>query len=346
MKIELVAPSGPPTWVTPSVEVAGAILTWDLHDPADIPPRVQVTSVSDATWLWLLFGEAGHLRIVEAISRGDAEVDVAAVDATSIAKLHRLAWGLWIQRWWPTSVVDAIDPLDATVLGVELALLIEDCEQFFNDEAFDSDVETLLDGVTQADIEALALHSDPEVRALYERFVDSDELDAATSIASGNPDDYALVAGLRTGPSAGRSIASGTTSIPWETVPADVFDAAENTVSWTVDAAPDAIVDVVVRLLPDRAAPPTDVGVRLGMLAASGPLSADGTVRITLPLSAAQAWSADWASASWRIGGIDPTAGRSHRVAARELVRRRLSGADQRDLPLFIAERLIVDSDY
>ncbi|MBX9639757.1 MAG: hypothetical protein K2X97_08530 [Mycobacteriaceae bacterium] len=104
----------------------------------------------------------------------------------------------------------------------------------------------------------------------------------------------------------------GVASINWGAVPPGIFDAAEDTVNWSVEAAgPGAVA--VVRAAVIGPEPATDVAVRVrsGGITGAGALDAAG--RATVPLVDAQrgdltesgAWNHDWQTTSVVNRGTD-----------------------------------------
>ena len=335
-----------PTWSTMTLEVAGGLFTWDL-DAAE--PYLQLWRPDEASWLWRLVGEAGHVEALTAAA-ASKPLDLDVTAPAELSLLRRLAWGHWLRRWWPTSPADGIDGLAGAVLDVEVALLTDDCEAYFDADAFDGDPQAVLAAHDDSEIDSLAMHYSPEVRGLHQRWLRRDrELAVAEPLAAagvGSVDDYALAAGPTGRSTTSGGIARGRTSLSWEAVPANTFDAAEDTVSWSVDAAPEVFADVSVALLPGRTAVPLRVELSLPdpPMRAHGTLDTAGTARIALPLSAAQAWSADWSTLECRIGGASSIDSRDLREQVRALIRRRIDGTDT--TPLFVAEQLVADSDY
>lgn len=346
--------SATPIWMTLSVELAGGTLSWDLEDTAD-NACLDLWSPVDADWLWRIVGESTHVRVLGEIDSGTTDLTIELVTGPDqLHLLRRLAWGHWLRRWWPTSTVNGLDALSSIVLDVEVALLTAECDAYFDAESFDGAPESLLAPHGADEISSLATHFSADVRALHRRWLAYDA-DASLPIGPDSParaDDYALAAGPTSISPRPGGIADGRASIAWESVPANVFDAAENTVTWSIDSVPDVVADVAVRLLPGRDCGPTTVELRLPdpPITARGRLDAAGTTRITLPLTAAQAWQTDWSALECRIGGtaggdaVDDDAPRL-RDRVRALIQRRISGTED-GTPLFVAEQLIADADY
>ena len=178
--------TGPEVPEPPAVavlEVSGAVLEWPIGNPAAArDPRIAMTKVEAAEWLWRVFGERAHVAIVTALQDRalvpDGVVDVptgparaerrgitgpgraerrgitgpgraerrgiAEPSVDALAILHRLAVGHWLRRWWPASDRDGIAGLDPALLDGELALLTLQAQDYFTDDTLDSDVEGLL----------------------------------------------------------------------------------------------------------------------------------------------------------------------------------------------------------
>jgi hypothetical protein len=162
---------------------------------------------------------------------------------------------------------------------------------------------------------------------------------------SGRRDDYALAAGADTGPRGASPIARGVASINWGGVPPAVFDAGEDTVDWSVEAA-GAVVRAAI-IGPD---PATGVEVRLrsGAISGAGVLDGDGRALLPLvdaqrrPLTESAAWDHDWA-ATVVIVGADTTETRETRERIRRWAHTRL-GRPPADA--YVAEILASESAY
>ncbi|MEH3129096.1 MAG: hypothetical protein PGN27_03935 [Mycolicibacterium neoaurum] len=328
------------------LEVAGAVLAWTVDDPA-APVHLTFTDIAAADWLWRVVGEPGHVALVAAIGDAmpepSAVIDVPGVElaAGPLAPLRRLAMGHWLRRWWPASMRDAIAELDVAVLDAEIAVLTAAAQDYFVDDTFDSDVEELLR--PHRDILAgLGSSADPRIAELLEACADLVDLpDPVDVSASRRRDDYALAAGgadSATQP----SIARGTASISWGAVRPAVFDAAEDTVDWTVRVDAAGRVLLTVRTAVRAPAEGIPVWFRGGGIAADAVLAADGTTTAELPITESAAWNHDWSAVSLTVGG-PATEGRDARERIRAFVRNRSrGGADD----AFLAEVLAAESDY
>jgi hypothetical protein len=360
------------------LEVSGAVLSWVVDDPpGDASTRITFTDLSRADWLWRILGEAGHVALVSAADGAaptTAEprtLELAGVDIVpgSVDPLRRLAVGHWLRRWWPASRLDGTAGLDRALLDVEVALLTSGAQGFFTDDTLDSDVAGLLAPHAPALI-AHVRGGDPRVIDLVragagladEVGVDNDEwlelhaaLDDSSMVLampSGHRDDYALAAGGEAGPRGAAPIARGTASIRWSGVPPATFDAAENTVDWSVEVAGAAAVAVVRAAVigPDPATG-IPVQVRSGAISGSGALSADGTATLPLvdgqqrPVPESAAWDHDWSATSVTVGAevSDASETRDTRDRVRRWARARL---DRPAHDAFLAEVLAAESDY
>ncbi len=188
---------------------------------------------------------------------------------------------------------------------------------------------------------------------LYAALDDSSTV-RATKLAqpSGRRDNYALAAGVGTGPRGAAPIARGVASINWGGVPPAIFDAGENTVDWSVELAVTAVVAVVRAAVigPDRA---TGVAVQLrsGAIGGAGALDADARATIPLvdtqqqPVPETAAWDHDWSATSVIVGA--PISVVTETPETRERVRRwARARLDRPPDDAFLAEILAAESDY
>ncbi|HEX2285902.1 MAG TPA: hypothetical protein VHI10_13940, partial [Mycobacterium sp.] len=128
-----------------------------------------------------------------------------------------------------------------------------------------------------------------------------------------------------------------------------IFDAAEDTVEWRVEAAGSAI-NCIVRVELSGAGSPAGITVRLqsGAIVGSGELDAEGSA--TFPVQDAQgelvmqtaAWDHDWRPTAVTIGA-DVDESRQTRERIRAFARSRL---DRPASDAFLAEILAAESDY
>lgn len=356
--------------LTAVLEVSGAVLSWTIDDPTEAT-EIAFTDVSRADWLWRVVGEAGHVALVSAVQAAAGEpdgIDLTGVDLApgSIAPLRRLAVGHWLRRWWPASQRDGIAALDHALLDVEVALLTVAAQGFFTDDTLDSDVAGLL--APQA--VALTTHAradDPRIRQLVhagaeladEIGVDGDgwtELAAALdnstaldTLATGRQDDYSLAAGVDRNPRGSAAIARGVASINWGAVPPGIFDAAEDTVAWSVETAGPAVFAVVrADVIGPQPATGVTVQVRSGEVGGAGTLEADGRATVPMvdaqqrPITESAAWNHDWPATSVVIGA-DLSESRQTRDRVRGWVRARLEHPPE---DAYLAEILAAESAY
>lgn len=359
--------TGPAVAQAPAVavlEVAGAVLAWTVDDAADTATRITFTDVSAAEWLWRLVGTSGHAALLDLL---DARVPGAPVDLPlvevapeSVGALRRLALGHWARRWWPASLRDGIAGLDLALLDAELAVMTAQAQEFLDDDAVDGEIAGLL-GPHHTALRDHRRGGDPRVIGIVDAAVeladetgvwDPADLAAVPDLASSRRADYALAAGSASAQSAPLTVASGVQSLNWVAVPPGVFDAADGTVEWLVEAVESSAV-ATVRVATMGAAPATDIAVRLrsGEVTAAGVLDEDGAARLELvdaarlPLTEGVAWNHDWASTAVSVGadlGDSPEATQMrHRM--RDYARSRLlrPGPDA-----FLAEILAAESDY
>lgn len=355
--------TGSGTEATPLVavlEVSGAVLSWTVDDPSRVVD-ITFTDVTRADWLWRVLGAAGHATLSDALDGRDPAasdaVDVTGVDvaAGSLEAIRRLALGHWLRRWWPASHRDGIAVLDAALLDAEIAVLTAAADEFFTDDTVDSDIAELIRPHT----EALAAHArlgDPRITTLVDKCADlADDVgvdfgEAGSHAPSGGRrDDYALAAGAEPTSSRDGVIATGRSSIDWGGVPPGVFDAAEDTVAWSVQARDDAVEYVVQTELSGLHSPAgVPARVRTGPIGGEGVLGADGRARLRAadaeqrPITVSAAWDNDWRSTVVTVGAdVDESVMTRDRVRA--FARSRLS--DPGD-DAFLAEIVAAESDY
>lgn len=356
------------------LEVSGAVLSWIVDDPAeDAATQITFTDQNRADWLWRVVGQSGHIALLSAVEahEGTSEApEITGIEMVpgSLAPLRRLAIGHWLRRWWPASQRDGVAGLDPALLDVEVALLTVGAQDFFIDDTLDSDVTELLAPHAAALIAHFST-DDPRVRDLVRAGaelagevgldgIDWMELAAAVedsgailAMPTGFRDDYALAAGSDTGPRTS-AIGRGVASINWGAVPPGIFDAAEDTVDWSVEHAGPAVVAVVQAAVigPETA---TDIAVRVLSGDVSGAAALDAGGRATVPLVDAQhhalsesaAWNHDWPATSVAIGAAIPESAEPREV--RDRIRRWVRGRlDDPPQDAFLAEILAGESDY
>ena len=99
----------------------------------------------------------------------------------------------------------------------------------------------------------------------------------ADAVAAVRRDDYALAAGPDSRGHGPNAIATGNDSVNWAAVPPGIFDAAEDTVEWRVEAADGVTKAVVhVELSGSGLAEGITVRLRSGGFGGAGVLDADG----------------------------------------------------------------------
>lgn len=354
-------PPAPP--LVAVLEVAGAVLSWPVDD-ADAEPQIVFTDVARADWLWRVIGPAGHEAVVAALLEGETGPDTStvvdlpdvSVDPGSLAPLRRLALGHWLRRWWPASRQDGIADLDAALLDGELAVLTEATHEFFDADAFDADVTDLLRPHAPS-FSVLAQHADSRIADLAQSCLAlAEDVGVAVDVPAEAPvmaqrrrDDYALAAGAGARPGgAGAAIAEGRDSVRWTAVPPRIFDAAEDTVIWSVRSA-GATVEAAVRaeIWGDASSAGIPVHFSAGRYRGAGTLDATGAAIVPLfdgdePVTEDAAWDHDWSGATVVVGA-DADESPSARERVRELARSRLSRSDGDP---FVAEHLAAEADY
>jgi hypothetical protein len=363
-----------PTPLIAVLEVSGAVLSWTVDDPAREPAQITFTDVTRADWLWRVFGETGHVLLAGTLDGSAGEthrIELSGIDLVpgSVDSLRRLAVGHWLRRWWPASRRDGIPGLDRALLDVEVALLTAGAQGFFTDDTLDSDVAQLLAphaaallpyarggdaritdlvraGANLADDVGVDDVGWPELHAALENS------SLVPTVAGGHRDDYALAAGSGTDAPGAAPIARGLASIDWSGVPPAIFDAAEGTVDWSVQAGGTAAT-AVIRAAVVGPHPATGVTVQLrsGSVAGIGTLDADGRATLELlderqrPLTEHAAWDHDWPATSIVVGApVSPeTESREARERVRRLARQRI---DRPGDDAFLAEILAAESAY
>jgi hypothetical protein len=361
--MRLVADSGlwstgqllPHPQLTAVLEVSGAVLSWTVDDPSTAA-QITFTDPARADWLWRVLGERGHSALAAAV---DGRTPEAAVELTgvnvlpgSLEPLRRLALGHWLRRWWPASQRDGIAALDGALLDAEIAVLTVGAQDFFTDDTFDSEVVGLL-RPHAATLTAHLHGGDPRVIELMRTCAElADDVGVAFGEAGRVPlrrDDYALAAGPDPGRNPASAIATGAESINWAAVPPGIFDAAERTVEWRIEA-PDGITKAVVRVELSGPGLASGIAVRLrsGDLGGSGVLDVDGVAVFPLAdgeqqhVTESAAWDHDWRSTEVAVGA-DVRESPQTRERIRDFARARLRGP-ARDS--FLAEVLAAESDY
>ncbi len=291
---------------------------------------ITFTDLARADWLWRVLGESGHRAVAAAVD-GRPPDDAQTIDVTgvgmlpgSVDQLRRLALGHWMRRWWPASHRDGIAGLDSAVLDAEIALLTSAAQDYFADDTFDSDVTGLL-AAHSAALNELVRTGDPRVvelvRSAGELTDDIGIVIAEPAAVAPRRDDYALAAGADRGQGNSGVIARGTGSLNWAAVPPGLFDAAEDTVDWRIEASASiANVLVAVELLGPGSPEGVAVRLRSGGFGGAGVL--DGRGRASFPLVDAAA------ATGGGISRLEPgLAGRSGDGRGR---RRRRIGSDTR----------------
>lgn len=342
------------------LEVAGAVLEWTVDDASGVDATtITFTDIAAADWLWRLIGAAGHAALVNQIG-ATAVQDGVTVDlpglvpsVESLAALRHLAVGHWLRRWWPASVRDGIGSLDRALLDAEIAVATADLQEYFSEDTLDSDVAGLLapHGRALADILRVG---DPRATALVRALVElADDADlggwskgpSAQDVSVSSHDDYALAAG-GLAVVGNDVIARGVSTVCWTAVPPAVFDAADDTVEWSVQWSP---AEVVARIAVATIGSADGVPLRFaaGPITGRGVLDAGGGATLQLvgadgPVTEDQAWAHHWGAAAVSVGA-DVTETPEVRRRIRDWARSRLSapGPDS-----YLAELLAGEADY
>lgn len=351
--------TGPPAAPVPLVavlEVSGAVLSWTVDEEAG-PAAVTFTDVARADWLWRVVGEAGHSALAAAVTgrlpeaAQTIDLDGVGLLAGSFDHLRRLALGHWMRRWWPASHRDGIAVLDPAVLDAEIAVLTAAAQDFFADRTFDSEVTELL-GPHAGALNDLVRAGDPRVielvRAASELSDDVGIVLAEPALTPPRRDDYALAAGAQREQRRVAAVAGGTSSLAWAAVPPAVFDAAEDTIDWAVEAGAETTATVAVALLGGGSPAGIPVRLRARTFEGAGVLDERGRSTFALvdeqgrPVAEPAVWNQDWRATAVRVGA-DTEESPQTRRRVREFARARL-GAPGGDA--FLAEILAAESDY
>lgn len=355
-------PAGP---LVALLEVSGAVLSWTVDVPG--APEITFTDPRRADWLWQVVGESGHVAVA-ALDGADGHQIVDLPGVTLLAepaeRLRRLALGHWLRRWWPASRRDGIAGLDPALLDAELAVLTASAEDFFSDATLDSAVADLLAAHPTA-LTVHALAGEPRVVALVHRCAElADDLGlnspgwlqlyealevSSAARPAGHRDDYALAAGGDPGSHAHGVIAGGVGSLLWSAVPPAIFDAAENTVDWTVDVVGAEVV-ATIRVATIGQAGGIEVRLRSAGVSGVGVLDADGRATLRLfdgqqPMTETAAWDHRWPASTVTVGVESPGPGESPEI--RERIRRFARNRLQRPgSDAYLAEIVAAESDY
>ena len=347
-----------PTPLVAVLEVSGAVLSWAIDEEPGAA-AITFTDLARADWLWRVLGENGHSAVAAAVDGrlpDDAQtIDVNGVGVLpgSVDQLRRLALGHWMRRWWPASHRDGIAALDGALLDAEIALLTSAAQDYFADDTFDSDVAGLLAAHSTA-LNELVRAGDPRIVELVHS---ASELTDDVGIVLAEPaaaverrDDYALAAGAQRGQTNSGAIARGTGSLNWAAVPPALFDAAENTIDWLIEA-PGSMANVLVSVELLGPGSPEGVAVRLrsGDFGGAGVLDGRGRASFPLvdarqqPVAESAAWNQDWQPATVTVGAADVDEAAQTRERVRDFARRRLAAPAP---DAFLAEILAAESDY
>ena len=350
-------PQMPPPPEVAVLEVAGAVLEWAVDDASDANPRITFTDIVAAEWFWRLAGPDGHAALITATGSGAPAgglvLDIGGVELAlePIVALRRLAIGHWLRRWWPTSLRDGIAVLDAALLDAEIAIATSQLQDYFSHATFDSDIAGLLTPHRDA-LTGLVGEGDPRVADLARSAVELAEdiglgewSKEHESRAVRRRDDYALAAGAAAA-SEGTVIARGVDTVNWTAVPPATFDAAEDTVEWSVSwSGTEALADITVATIG------TADGIVLrfesGPISGRGVLDAGGGTSLYLTVNGEsvtedQVWAHHWGATVVAVGA-DVNEDGSARRRIRAWVRSRLSapGPDS-----YLAEIVAAEADY
>jgi hypothetical protein len=228
---------------TPVVAADGGLVRFALADLlAGVPGsmRIELTDAAAAEpWLTRLVGTDHAL---DALTSGH-------VDVPARPELATLALLLWARRWWPASAALGVPSLDPALLDLEAAVATAAVENVAEGmlDGFEATPGELFDAAVEGlTVTAVAEEVRDRCRTLSAWFDDQDDVvraEAAAGLAAAvtlGQRAYALAAGAGSGTSEEGVVAEGRASVDWARVPPGVLDAAENTVTWRVVAAPTA----------------------------------------------------------------------------------------------------------
>lgn len=363
--MKLVADSGlwswgpqlPPPPEVAVLEVAGAVLEWAVDDPSGADPRITFTDIVAADWFWRLAGLEGHAALVTAIGAGPAPdgqvVDIGDLELAGepVTALRRLAVGHWLRRWWPTSIRDGIAALDAALLDAEIAIATTQLQDYFSHATFDSDIAGLL-APHRAALTGIGGAGDPRVSTLARAAVElAEDLGLGDwskdheSQSVRRRDDYALAAG-GPGTAIDGVIARGVATVSWSAVPPATFDAAEDTVDWSVYwTGTEVLARIAVATI--GTAEGIELRFESGPISAHGALDASGGTSLHLTengesVTEDQAWAHHWGATVVMVGA-DVTEAESARRRIRDWVRSRMSAPGPGS---YLAEIVAAAADY
>ncbi|WP_116950455.1 hypothetical protein [Jiangella endophytica] len=271
---------------TALAEAAGALLTWDVVDPAALPSATIHDVGRAAGWLWELYG-ADVAAAVPAATQAGADVAAAPADQRIVEAVRTLAHLAWAEAWWPASALAGVPALDQDLLRAERAVAAAAVEHLLDDD----------EAVERALAAAAMPHQHPELAA--ELAAVAEDYGVALPAAAGTPGraGLALAAGGR-GDGAGVLVARGSTQVSWAAVPPGVVDAAAEA-GWTIRRTGDhTVVDVSVPAAPDPRARTATLRARFGPVEVPLEPVRDDRFTGTAPIPAAALLlpAAEWAA--------------------------------------------------
>ncbi|SDT30771.1 hypothetical protein [Jiangella sp. DSM 45060] len=236
---------------TALVEAAGALLTWDVVAPTELPSATVHDTGRAAGWLWELYGVDVAAAVQDATPDG---IDVAAVpaDRRVLDAVRTLARLTWAEAWWPASAAAGVLALDRGLLRAERAVAAAAAEHLLDDD----------EAVERALAVAAPPHGHPELAAALVAVAEDYGVALPAAVVTPERAGLALAAG-GPGDGAGVLVARGSTPVSWTDVPPGLVDAAAEA-SWTIRRADDTVVEVSVPAAPDPWAPATALRARFG----------------------------------------------------------------------------------
>ncbi|SEE60262.1 hypothetical protein [Jiangella alba] len=227
---------------TALAEAAGALLTWDVVSPAELPSATVHDTGRALGWLWELYGADVAAAVQDATPDG-VDVAPAPADRRVLGAVRTLARLTWAEAWWPASAAAGVPALDRVLLRAERAVAAAAAEHLLDDD----------EAVERALSVAAPPPGHPELAAALALVAEDYGVALPAAVVTPERAGLALAAG-GPGDGAGVLVARGMTPVNWTDVPPGRVDAAAEA-SWTIRRADDTVVAVSVPAGPDPWAP-------------------------------------------------------------------------------------------